>query len=456
MIAGVGDWCKGGRAIYVFGGHVMLEEQLDGAFEMIYRSFNQFGKLIARDQERHPEHTAQLLATLGQPDQIAYNILVTGSKGKGSTAHFIAHLLQQSIQAVGLFTSPHLLDTLERIRINGCMITEGAFVETFETLRVPLEEMLDNLSSGEYVGPVGIFACMAAQYFHNQGVTYAVYETGRGALYDDVVRIHHECAAITGILLEHVRELGPSLSDIARHKAGVITSETELVVLGVHDTILEDAVRARVDLLGSTPRIIVAADYCHIITGEMNREGTRFAVEFADGRSYGDLYLPNVGAVIGNLALAITVAEHTRGRIDERDVRRAASHRGWPGRGEILSHTPFVLLDAGVRPESVASMLSQLTPFDRAVLSIPDGKDQWGMTQLVAQHAGSVVLTGCTNPRLAYRFDTGSLPHNVKVIENVSEALAWGMQGVESDSIFLCGTISFVADVYRWFGRVVP
>ncbi len=435
----------------------MLAQQLNAAFEMIYRSFNQYGHQIASDEERHPEYTTQLLRALGRPDQALRNVMVTGSKGKGSTALLIARLLRARGSSTGLFTSPHLLDSLERIRVNGLMISETEFVKVFSHIEPVLRRLLeDQLPVGQYLGPVGIFAVMAAWFYRASGAEWAVYETGRGALYDDVACISHPYAVITTVLPEHVRELGPTLAKIAWHKAGVISPDTRVVVLGSRESVLQQAVDARCRQLGIKPQLLWADQRVKIDARRINDHGTQFDMRFHDGRFWQDMTMRQLGPIADNLALAVAVVEEVAGPLSESQVREAASSARWPGRGEVLSQSPFLLLDAGVRPESLNPWLKALPVFDRVLLSVPDGKDRGGMVNLAQQHGKEIILTACSNPRLRYQFDRAARQTKVTVISDVRRALDMTLSDLPPDArVFLCGTISFVADVYRYLGRSV-
>lgn len=434
----------------------MSSERLDSTFELIYRTFNRHGRSIRQDTDRHPEHTEDILNRLGRPDRSATNILVTGSKGKGSTAALIAGLLGRS-NGVGLFVSPHLIDSLERIRVNGKMISEDNFSRVFELIREPAEAVVSALPTGHYVGPVGFYAVMAAQYFKECGVRWAVYETGRGALYDDVSRIHHQVAVITRLYLEHRRELGPDLEHIAWHKAGAITPETQLVVLGSRDAVLRHAVEQRIRTLHSAPTVVETADVCQVEVDSVGTAGTVLSVRFADGRHWHNLRMPAVGALVDNLATAIAVVEQLNGPLPYAVVADVVAQFRWPGRGEIVRHRPVTLLDAGVRPESVEPILTSLGRFEYVVLSIPEGKERDGMIALLRTFADHLVLTGCSNPRLSYRFDDLPARHGLTVIPDVNQALAEvDRRASPTSRIFWCGTLSFVADAYRWLGRQVP
>ncbi|MCY0898917.1 MAG: hypothetical protein OWU33_08280 [Firmicutes bacterium] len=433
----------------------MLEDRVNRAFEKIYASYLRRVP-TQRDEDRHPEHTGWLLEVLGRPDRAAHNIVVTGSKGKGSTATFIAQFLALKGGPIGLFTSPHLLDWFERIRIDGHMITAHEFLARFEELEPHLDHIVSQLLPGQYVGPNGIFAVIAALHFRAHGVRWAVYETGRGALFDDVTQIHHAVSAITVVLAEHVAELGPTLQDIARHKAGVIAPETVVAVLGSDDQILRQAVQQRVKSVGSRTEVVNAVETVRVENVELTPTGTRFDVRWCDGRRWPALHLPALGPLVQNVATALTVAERVAGPLPEDGVRRIVSRLHWPGRGEVFSLQPYVLVDAAVRPESLAPLLTQLPPFDIAVLSIPDSKDRAGVRDLVHEHVTALILTSTSNPRLLYHFSDRDAGEKARVVTEVHEALslAMGMASPSSRLLF-AGTISFIADVYRYFGRRV-
>jgi dihydrofolate synthase/folylpolyglutamate synthase len=428
---------------------------LDHAFDLIYRTFSQYGKMAATDRDRHPEHAEELLERLGRPDGRVPNIVVTGSKGKGSTALYIAALWETFEGPVGLFTSPHLLDTMERIRVNRTMISEQEFAALFDEMAPHLRKSIDGLPSDHYIGPVGIFAAMAALCFQKRQVQGAVYETGRGARFDDVARVLHQTAVVTTILPEHLRELGPSLEAIAWHKAGVLSRDTELVVLGDDSPLLHRAVAERASELGIHPLVRWAGDHVQLHNLNIDDSGSTFDLEFKDGRRWHRVHLPSVGASVRNLPAAIATVELALGiQLAETPSRSVLAALVWPGRGEIIGREPFTVLDAGVRPESIRGLLKALGPFDRILLSIPDNKDRNGMVSEALNHGSQVYMTGCSNPRLSYHFDT--LPHSKRItsIPEVPAALAAIRRDAGPESrLFFCGTISFIADVYREDGR---
>ena len=197
---------------------------------LAYRSWNDARPPEPRrDRDlRHPEWTGRLLARFGHPDLAAPNLMVSGSKGKGSHAILLAAMLQRWGLKVGLFTGPHLVDFMERFRINGQMMPETTFAPLMKTVADAADGMA--LPPGHYFGPVGLLAVTAALWFERERTDINVFECGRGALHDDVNQVTHQGAVVAPVFSEHIFQLGPTLADIGREKAAVATSDTRWVV----------------------------------------------------------------------------------------------------------------------------------------------------------------------------------------------------------------------------------
>jgi len=150
------------------------------------------------------------------------SIHIAGTNGKGSTAHMLASILQESGIKVGLYTSPHLKDFRERIKINGKMITQKKVVNFVNENQVFFEKM--ELSFFEFT------VAMAFDYFAKQKVDIAIIETGLGGRLDSTNIINPELAIITNISLDHTNLLGNSIEEIAFEKAGIIKNKTPIII----------------------------------------------------------------------------------------------------------------------------------------------------------------------------------------------------------------------------------
>jgi len=150
------------------------------------------------------------------------SVHIAGTNGKGSTAHMLASILQESGIKVGLYTSPHLKDFRERIKINGKMITQKDVESFVKKNKVIFEKM--ELSFFEFT------VAMAFDYFAKQKVDIAIIETGLGGRLDSTNIIHPELAIITNISLDHTNLLGDTIEKIATEKAGIIKNKTPLII----------------------------------------------------------------------------------------------------------------------------------------------------------------------------------------------------------------------------------
>ena len=167
-------------------------------------------------------NTLKLMAHLKEPQSSFKSVHVAGTNGKGSTSHMLASVLQDAGYKVGLYTSPHLKDFRERIRLNGKMIPEQKVVDFVENHRSFFEE--NQLSFFEMT--VGL----AFDYFKNEKVDIAIIEVGLGGRLDSTNVINPEVSVITNIGLDHTQFLGTTLAEIASEKAGIIKSKIPVVI----------------------------------------------------------------------------------------------------------------------------------------------------------------------------------------------------------------------------------
>ena len=159
---------------------------------------------------------------LGNPHTQFKSVHIAGTNGKGSTAHMLSSILQESGYKVGLYTSPHLKDFSERIRINGKMIAEEEVVDFVKESKAIFEEM--ELSFFEFT------VAMAFDYFANQQVDIAIIETGLGGRLDSTNILNPELTIITNIGLDHTNLLGNTLEKIAVEKGGIIKENTPIII----------------------------------------------------------------------------------------------------------------------------------------------------------------------------------------------------------------------------------
>jgi dihydrofolate synthase / folylpolyglutamate synthase len=436
-------------------------ETVGDAIHWIYASYNRAKPLLAAGRPdryiRHPEWTSRLLEAMNRPDLGRYNVAVTGSKGKGSHAILLAGILQQLGFRVGLFTGPHLVDFLERCRVNGQTISESQFVRYVQ--RVARAAAAFTLMEGQYFGPVGLLAVAAAMWFQDANTDVNVYELGRGALHDDVNRIVHQGAVLTPVFLEHVRELGPRLEDVAAEKAGVLTKDTLWLCSHSQSNVVREAVSQRaastidVRYLGEDFGQVHALHSCLL---EVVYPEATYQVRLPSAAGF---FLENA-LVAFDAARKVWQAKRPGVRMP---TKIDLSTLRLPGRLEVLSEHPLTVVDGTIHAASARYLRRWIEEQKNArrckvcaIVSVPADKDGRGVLGELAGVVNSVIVTQAHNPHLTFDHALYECAKNmvddVEWQPYVEEALASAQTKIgDADMLVMAGTQSFVGDVLRQY-----
>lgn len=422
------------------------------AEDFVYQSYQKAAKYQdyqAKDaKKRRPELTEDIIrAKAGTPC-----VVVTGSKGKGSVANMISEILQERF-SVGLMTSPHLVSFCERFRVNGREISDDKFVEQMQKIRPEIEAVESALPPDVCISPMGIQADFALSYFASEHTEFNVFECGKGAKYDDVTNIRHGYAVINSIFLEHTRELGETAEEIAADKSCVITGEQTCVYVAEQTPGVMKVIEKRAADL-NVPLKKYGRDFQaeHIRYG---RGGMVFDVTV--GReTYPDISIPLLGEhQARNCALALALCRDVPGVSDMEAVRKRLRRIDWPGRMEVLSAEPFVLLDACIHPAScrgVKEVLAHLNITDAVVIiGIPDDKDYAGVAKSMREVAADIILTKSQNPHYVFTKKQQKKLSEEGIAatwtDSVSEALCAAKE--RGGPVVILGTTSVVSEVKK-------
>ena len=193
--------------------------------DYLYLKLPMFSRIGEAAIKKDLTNTISLCNFLGNPQQKIKTIHIAGTNGKGSTAHILASVLQEAGYKTGLYTSPHILDFRERIKINGKMCPEKFVVQFTEKIKPKIEEIQPSFFE--------ITVAMAFDYFAKKKVDIAIIETGLGGRLDSTNIIHPVLSVITNISYDHQYLLGNTLAEIALEKAGIIKFESP-VIIGRH------------------------------------------------------------------------------------------------------------------------------------------------------------------------------------------------------------------------------
>lgn len=202
-----------------------FSETLDYLYSKLPMFTRQGAKAIKKDLH----NTLAFCEYLGNPQKHLKTIHVAGTNGKGSTSHALASIMQSSGYKTGLYTSPHLVDFRERIRVDGQVVPQEWVVDFVKKHSDYIEDLKPSFFE--------VTVVMAFQYFYESGVDIAVIETGLGGRLDSTNIIHPELSLITNISWDHADVLGDSLISIATEKAGIIKNQVPVVISEYQDEV---------------------------------------------------------------------------------------------------------------------------------------------------------------------------------------------------------------------------
>ena len=397
--------------------------------------------------------TRTLLSALGDPHKQLKFIHVAGTNGKGSTAAMLASCLQAAGYRVGLYTSPFINRFNERIQVNGQQIPDEALVRLVERVKPAADAMTDIPTEFEIITALGML------WFAETKCDIVVLEVGLGGTLDSTNVIDPpECAVITALGMDHVKELGPTLADIAAAKAGILKPGSPAVSYGgVPEA---DAVIARVAKEQHAPLTVVDFSKLRFDGGDLDE--VTFDFDGLDG-----VRLPLIGSYQPrNAAVAITALRVLRGRgwdIPEQAIRKGLETVQWPGRFELLRRAPAFVLDGSHNAHGMRATVQSLRdrfPGEKFVflLSIMADKDVDEMLDLLAPLAKRFVTVAAHTPRalpaetLAEAIRTRSIPAEAApgIEEGVARAVELGGQG----PVCALGTLYFSGEVREAFQKL--
>ncbi|QNI31530.1 bifunctional folylpolyglutamate synthase/dihydrofolate synthase [Alloacidobacterium dinghuense] len=312
------------------------------------------------------EHMRVLAAALGDPQKTFPSVLIAGTNGKGSTSATLASILQAAGYRVGLYTSPHLTRVNERIRINGADISDDDFARLYFLVDDTARKLVDE---DKLPAPPSFFETMTAlafAAFADSKVDIAVLEVGMGGRLDATNIVEPLVSVITDISLDHTEWLGPTITAIAREKAGILRENGVMVTLPQHP----EANYALGEVATSlSVRGVNAAQYIPLRTTHSEGERNRYPLQVL-GQSI-EVDSPLVGQhQQRNLALAIaTVIELCNNhsyKIGAADIEHGIRATRWPGRMERFTaqNGAAILLDVGHNPAGAWALRSILAELD--------------------------------------------------------------------------------------------
>lgn len=348
-----------------------------------------------------------LLQALGNPQESIPCVHIAGTKGKGSTAVMISHILTAAGYRTGLFTSPHIDAFEERMKVDGVTPSREALVGLVNDL-APVITKLDRMPGRMNPTYFEIATAMAWSFFAQRDTDIVVLEVGLGGRLDSTNLCNPLVTVITSISRDHINVLGSSIREIAREKAGILKDNVP-VVSGVTDPEASDQIRKQ--SIERNASLIEIGAHIHVESSQdsPNRSDAPTINVVTPWREWNHIPQPLIGNhQANNVALAVTVAD-VLGDLGFH-VPSQAAHRGlnsvrWPLRIEIVGRDPTVIVDAAHNWESIKALLSTLDSHFTAgrrilIFATTKDKDVAGMLRLLTPRFDTVILTQYqNNPR---------------------------------------------------------
>ena len=338
--------------------------------------------------------TRELLQKLGNPEKQLKFVHIAGTNGKGSCAAMLSSILEAAGYRVGLYTSPFINRFNERMQINHQCIPDGELAELTAYIRPFADGMADPPTEFELI------TALAMVYFARHQCDIVVLEVGMGGELDSTNIIDvPEAAVIMAMGLDHVKELGPTMADIARAKAGIIKEGGRVVRYGGNpeaDAVIAAACREKHASLRQP-------DFAAIVPGDFSLEGQSFSY-----KGWHDLRIPLVGAYqMKNAAVVLETVEVLRQRgwhISDEAVVQGLKNTRWPARFEVLRRDPVFIVDGGHNPHGIratAESLQRLFPGKKFtfVTGVMADKDVESILGLIVPLADQFFTVRPDNPR---------------------------------------------------------
>jgi dihydrofolate synthase/folylpolyglutamate synthase len=397
-------------------------------------------------------NTLAICKALGNPEKKIKFVHVAGTNGKGSSSHMLAAILQQAGYKTGLYTSPHLVDFRERIKINGKMIPKTEvvkFVEDFKTI-------FENIEPSFFEWTVGL----AFHYFAQQQVDVVILEVGLGGRLDSTNVITPVACLITNIGYDHMNLLGDTLPKIAAEKAGIIKtkipvviSQTQLDVISVFNETAKQ-LKAPIEFADKNHKLISSAYNKEFLSITLLHKKTN-TTHLYNLDLQGSYQIKNVMGVLN----ATEILKQKGFIIEDTDIKIALAQvqklTGLHGRWQIIQEKPLVIADTGHNEDGIKEVLDNLKRYNyrtlHFVLGVVNDKDISKILKLLPKDA-TYYFCKASIPRALDENELATLAKknglNGSTFKTVPEALKKAIkQAKVNDLVFVGGSTFTVADI---------
>lgn len=421
--------------------------------EYLYRQLPMFSRIGVAAYKKDLHNTIALCGFLDNPQNKFKSIHIAGTNGKGSTSHMLAAMLQQAGYKTGLYTSPHIKNFGERIRINGKMINEKFLVDFVQKTMQVTGEIEPSFFE--------LTVAMAFDYFAQEQVDVAVIETGLGGRLDSTNIISPVLSVITNIGYDHMNLLGSNLSAIAFEKAGIIKPATPAIV-GEYNSetrpVFESKaaeVHAPLFFTQDEFSVLSARSTGPYLECAISRKpGT--AIQYIRSGLTGTYQQKNFCCVLHAVDILNKIGFSISETAIQRGLEQVKQLTGIRGRWDVIQSNPSIILDVAHNEDGIRQVLKQLeTDYPAAnihfVLGFVNDKDIGKILGLFPS-GGKYYFTNAHIPRALSYENLQQLARSYNLqgsgYDNVNDAIEKARsQAGKNDVIMVCGSFFIIAEV---------
>lgn len=425
--------------------------------EYIFLKLPMYQRIGSAAYKKDLQNTISLLNYLENPHHSFLTIHVAGTNGKGSVSNMLASILQEAGYTCGLYTSPHLIDFRERIRVNGEMCNENFVVDFIEQIKDKIEEIQPSFFE--------ITVAMAFEYFKQEKVEIAVIETGLGGRLDSTNVIHPILSIITNISYDHTAMLGNTLAEIAFEKAGIIKKHSPVVIGEFHAETFPVFTHKAKDtdsalyLADENVGIDIIEDTLETLSLHVSYLNQLFYPSLISGLR-GDIQIKNLKTVIQSIEVLRT---NKLVELSDEDIYNGIANviknTGFAGRLQVISKQPYVLIDCAHNADGLKQLFSFLLSKTSAHIHVVTGmvndKDH---NNSLSQYPTSATYYFCKPniPRGLHEESLSEMAMQFKLkgstYSSVDSALKAALKNISENEILLvCGSIFVAAEAIQFF-----
>jgi len=411
-----------------------------------------FSRIGAAAYKPNLDNTIRLCESLENPQTKFKSVHIAGTNGKGSVSHMLAAILQMAGYKTGLYTSPHLKDFRERIRVNGEMVSQEFVIDFTEKINPLIEELEPSFFE--------ITVAMAFDYFAQEKCDIAIIETGLGGRLDSTNIITPELSIITNIGWDHMNLLGDSLEKIAGEKAGIIKNNVPVIV---GEIIKETFPVFKKMAADKNATLTIASQKRHVLEWKWEKRELVVEVSEEHKTDHKVYHLDLAGLYQAKNILTVLEAcsqlQQQGWNIDDAIIRKALQQvkklTGLHGRWDVIHEHPLIILDVGHNEDGIKQILKQIELTDHHELHIVLGMVNDKEIDKVLK-----LLPGSAN----YYFTQAQIPRALPAAELYQKATSYQLKGEfypdvntavkeaklkahKNDLVIVCGSVFLVAEV---------